>query len=121
MALVTFLSLTASRRALILAINSASAWLILPTVTCMRGNLASALTTVLPASNSLAFFSGSGVTVPALGEGMRPFGPRTLANLASLGMKAGEVTKISNSILPFSISLSSSSVTIATLLAAPAM
>ena len=37
----------------------------------------------------LARVTGSATTVPFLGLGIRPLGPRTLAYLASLGMSAG--------------------------------
>lgn len=119
-ALTMNLGLTASISALTLATSSASGWIVLPTVACMRGYLGSALTWVLPPSNSLALASGLGVTVPALGLGINPLGPNSFAYLASLGMKAGLVTKMSKSITPLSSLAKSSSLTIATFLAAPA-
>ena len=41
---------------------------------------------ILPALASLTAFSTSAVTVPALGLGIRPFGPNCRAYLPSLGM-----------------------------------
>ena len=47
------------------------------------------------------FLSSSGLSemVPALGLGMRPLGPKSLANLASLGMILGSAIRTSKSIL----------------------
>ena len=48
------------------------------------------------------FFTSSGLaeTVPDFGLGIRPFGPRILANLASLGIMAGVATRTSKSRIP---------------------
>ena len=75
-----------------------------PTTRCMMGAFGSVLKFIPPFDNLSIVFSGSCVTVPALGFGIRPFGPKTLATLASFGIISGFATKTSKSILPFSIS-----------------
>ncbi len=81
-----FLGLTASITVSRLSTNSSVFCSILPILTCIRGNFGSLLMMVLPPSNSFFFFSGSLVTVPILGLGIRPLGPRMRAYLASLGI-----------------------------------
>ena len=49
------------------------------------------------------------VTVPDFGDGIKPFGPNTLPNLANLGINWGVVIKRSKSKLPAVISSSKSS------------
>ncbi|TSC85328.1 MAG: hypothetical protein G01um101416_950 [Microgenomates group bacterium Gr01-1014_16] len=46
---------------------------------------------------------GSATKVPVLGFGMRPFGPKSLANLSNLGMSSGVARRMSKSIFPDSI------------------
>ena len=48
--------------------------------------------------------SGLSVSVPFLGLGIRPFGPKILASGKSFGMKAGVAMRISKSILLFFMS-----------------
>src|SRR3989344_1387832 len=100
--LVMRLGVTAVIRAEILAAKWLSDIDNLPKTTCMRGALASPATRILPASSSFLFLSGSVVTVPVLGLGIKPLGPKILANLAILGIMAGELMRISKSILPAS-------------------
>lgn len=62
----------------------------------MMGALGSVLyERVLPADNSLALDSGSAVTVPFFGLGIKPLGPRILAKRASFGMSEGLAKRIS--------------------------
>ena len=63
----------------------------------------------LPAAYSLTAWGTWGVTVPALGEGMRPLGPRTLPSLLITRIMSGLAMATSKSIQPFSISATSSS------------
>ena len=48
-------------------------------------------------------------TVPNLGLGIKPFGPKTLPNLPTLDIMSGVQTKISKSTLPLLISSTRSS------------
>mmetsp|Transcript_40958 Transcript_40958/g.101821 ORF Transcript_40958/g.101821 Transcript_40958/m.101821 type:complete len:202 (+) Transcript_40958:532-1137(+) len=54
----------------------------------------------LPALNSLTASPGFALTVPALGEGIKPLGPSTLPSLASLGMAGGVASSTSKSHTP---------------------
>ena len=51
----------------------------------------------LPALTSLTALATSGVTVPALGEGIRPLGPRTLPRRPTTPIMSGEATTTSKS------------------------
>jgi len=78
--------------------------LTLPITKCISGALFSVLRVKVPASSSFFFNSGLGVKVPFLGLGIKPFGPKILANLANLGINSGAAKSTSKSILPFSTS-----------------
>ena len=71
----------------------------------------SVLNSNLPAAISLTADSKSGVTVPALGFGIKPLGPRTLAILPKCLIIVGVATTVSKSraTLPFAISSINSS------------
>ena len=76
----------------------------LPTVVWMTGADFSGLRAkVFWAASFLAVSAGLSTMVPVLGLGMRPFGPRVLASLTSLGMSAGVARRTSKSALPDSI------------------
>ena len=77
---------------------------IFPTVKCIMGDFASVLKLNCPPSYFLATSEGLLVIVPFFGFGIKPFGPNTLATFANFGIISGEATKISNEIIPFSIS-----------------
>ena len=66
----------------------------------MTGAFFSVLTTVAAAENLSTACLGLSVSVPFLGLGIRPFGPRKRARGKSLGMKAGVAIRTSKSILP---------------------
>mmetsp|Transcript_53170 Transcript_53170/g.146862 ORF Transcript_53170/g.146862 Transcript_53170/m.146862 type:complete len:202 (-) Transcript_53170:228-833(-) len=72
---------------------------VLPNGTCTMPCL-SVRNSSLPALNSFTASPGDALTVPALGEGMRPFGPRTLPNLASFGIAGGVAKSTSKSQTP---------------------
>ena len=59
------------------------------------------------------------VTVPFLGLGIRPLGPKILANLTNFPICAGVAIKISKSNLPDSMSAMTSSLASTALLALP--
>src|SRR5436309_12730496 len=61
---------------------------ILPTGTCTRAVL-SVRNSTLPALISLIALATSVVTVPVLGFGIRPFGPRTLPSRPTLFIMSG--------------------------------
>mmetsp|Transcript_6947 Transcript_6947/g.28280 ORF Transcript_6947/g.28280 Transcript_6947/m.28280 type:complete len:228 (-) Transcript_6947:181-864(-) len=69
----------------------------------------SARNSTLPPLNSPTAVATSGVTVPALGLGMRPLGPRARPSLAALGIMSGEAMRRSKSIMPPAISSTRSS------------
>src|SRR3989344_8879492 len=92
----------------------------LPTVVWMTGADFSGLRAkVFWAASFLAVSAGLSTMVPVLGLGMRPFGPRILASLTSLGMSAGVARRTSKSALPDSIWDSSESVKTTILLEMP--
>ena len=71
------------------------AW-ILPVLSSLNSNLPFLISETAP-TRSIA-------TVPALGFGIKPFGPSAFATFARSFMRSGEVTKTSKFIFPFSIS-----------------
>mmetsp|Transcript_21057 Transcript_21057/g.49856 ORF Transcript_21057/g.49856 Transcript_21057/m.49856 type:complete len:215 (-) Transcript_21057:85-729(-) len=74
----------------------------LPMGTCTMPCL-SVRNSILPALNSATEAAGSADTVPALGDGIRPLGPRTLPSFASFGMAGGVASSTSKSSWPAEI------------------
>src|SRR3989344_7932368 len=81
-------ALTACRSAWALATTFSASQLILAMPSWILP-LMSILNEILPPASSATALSGSGVTVPFLGFGMRPLGPKILAALAILGIMSG--------------------------------
>src|SRR4051812_18819848 len=95
-------------RAWALAARSVSEKDILP-MTAWTLPPASLRNSILPAVYSLTAVVTSVVTVPALGEGILPWGPRTLPKRAILGIMSGVAMATSNSVQPLlTLAMSSS-------------
>mmetsp|Transcript_11728 Transcript_11728/g.54603 ORF Transcript_11728/g.54603 Transcript_11728/m.54603 type:complete len:266 (-) Transcript_11728:146-943(-) len=102
------LALMASTIASRFSERSASLKLVLPKGTWTMPCL-SARNSTLPPLNSFTAVTTSGVTVPALGLGMRPLGPSARPSLAALGIMSGEAMRRSKSNMPPAISSTRSS------------
>jgi len=91
-----------------LATSLSSPKLILPMTQCTLPP-SSLRYSCLPAAYSRTASATLGVTVPALGLGMRPLGPSTLPSLLTTRIMSGLATATSNSIHPPSMRATSSS------------
>ena len=66
----------------------------------LPGSIFLAIVAILPAFASFTAFAISKVTVPVLGFGIKPFGPKTLPNLPSIPIQSGVAINVSNSNQP---------------------